>query len=263
MANKEFFITKLSFRETERLISDVFAYEYDGNTLADGEVRQRHWLVNRAGEGSMISILTPNPDNAGNWIRGNMFTYTNGFFSWGMALPENTTKRKTFVSYYHHDNQNDRTKFENLFGDLIVSKSVEDGDIDSDNSDEYIKQLIQKDFLFDTTVLVVLVGPKTRCRKHIDWEISGALNKKVGDNYAGLLGIILPDHPNFGTGKVTYDLMPPRLSDNFKTGYAIVRDWTDDRAKMQSYIEKAFGNRTLMADKRINSRIQMEKDSCE
>jgi hypothetical protein len=57
--------------------------------------------------------------------------------------------------------------------------------------------------------------------------------------------------------------MPARLSDNFKTGYAIVRDWTDDRAKMQSYIEKAFANRTLMADKRINSRIQMEKDTCE
>ena len=114
----------------------------------------------------------------------------------------NDTKRKSFVSYYHKDNQDDRTKFENLFGDLIVSKSVEDGDIDSDNSDGYIKQLIQKDFLADTTVLVVLIGQKTKCRMHVDWEISGALNLKIGDNNAGLLGIILPSHSDYGTKKL-------------------------------------------------------------
>jgi hypothetical protein len=262
MANKEYFVTKLSFREDERLIKDVYAYEFDGNSLSAGEVKQRHWLVNRASEGSDISILTPNPEKEDGWIRGNKFSYVNDRFTWGMSLPENITRRKTFVSYYHNDDQDSRTKFENLFGDLIVSKSVEDGDIDSDNSDEYIKQLIQNDYLADTTVLVVLIGPKTKCRKHVDWEISGALNLKVGDNNAGLLGIKLPGHPDFGTGKHNYDLLPARLSDNLKTGYAIIRDWTDDRVKMQSYIEKAFANRTAMADKRTNSRIQMDEDTC-
>lgn len=263
MANKEYFVTKLSFRENERLIKDVFAYEFDGNSLSEGEVRQRHWLVDKVNEGSKISILTPNPDKEDNWIRGNQFSYVNDRFTWGMALPQNITKHKTFVSYYHHDNQSDRIRFENLFRDLIVSKSVEDGDIDSDNSDEYIKQLIQKDYLADTTVLVVLIGPKTKCRKHVDWEISGALNLKVGDSNAGLLGILLPSHPDYGTGKATYDLMPSRLVDNIKSGYAIIRDWTDDRRKMQSYIEEAFEKRSSMADKRTNSRIQMDKDTCE
>lgn len=263
MANKEYFVTKLSFREDERLIRDVFAYEYDGSSLSAGELRKRDWLVNRVNEGSTISIMTPNPDKADNWIRGNQFTYTNGFFSWGMSLPENITKRKTFVSYYHQDNQDDRTKFENLFGDLIVSKSVEKDDIDSDNSDEYIKQLIQKDYLADTTVLVVLIGPKTKCRMHVDWEISGALNLKVGDNNAGLLGIKLPGHPDFGTGQHSYDLLPGRLSDNLKSGYAIIRDWTDDRVKMQSYIEEAFANRSSKKDMRDNSRVQMQKNTCE
>lgn len=122
--------------------------------------------------------------------------------------------------------------------------------------------MIQKDYLVDATVLVVLIGPKTKCRKHIDWEISGALNRKVGDSYAGLLGIRLPEHPDFGTGKHSSDLLPARLADNLKTGYAIIRDWTYDRVKMQSFIEEAFTNRTLKADKRTNSRIQMDKDTC-
>jgi hypothetical protein len=263
MANKEYFITKLSFREDGKLIEDVFAYEYDGTTLSDGEDHLRHWMVNRTNEGSQISILKPNPDEKDKWIRGKPFTYTNGYYTWEHKLPLNITKRKTFVSYYHKDNQNDRTKFANLFSDLIVSKSVEKDDIDSDNSDEYIKQLIQKDYLSDTTVLVVLIGPKTKCRMHVDWEISGALNLKVGDSNAGLLGILLPSHPDFETGKATHSLMPARLDDNFKSGYAIIRDWTDDRVLMQSYIEEAFANRTAKADDRVNSRVQMDKDTCE
>lgn len=261
MKNKEYFVTKLSFRENEKLIKDVFAYEYDGQNLSEGEERQRHWMVNRVTEGSQISIMTP--DEKGIWQRGKPFAYSNELFSWAMQLPENITKRKTFVSYYHHDNQEHRTKFENLFGDLVVSKSVEDKDIDSDNSDEYIKQLIQKEYLSDTTVLIVLIGPKTKCRKHVDWEISGALNLKVGDKNAGLLGIKLPGHPDYGTGKHKYDLLPARLSDNLKTGYAIIRDWTDDRVKMQSYIEETLNNRTSKDDKRDNTRIQMDEDTCE
>ena len=135
-------------------------------------------------------------------------------------------------------------------------------DIDGEN-DEYIKQLIQKGYLHDTTVLVVLIGNKTKCRKHVDWEISGALNFKVGDTYAGLLGLKLPSHPDFGTGQATYDLLPARFADNFKTGYAIIRDWTEDTVKIQSYIELAFDNRTCKSDKRTNSRTQMKDDTCQ
>ena len=175
--NRESFVTKLSFREDGNLIKDVFAYEYDGHNLSEGEERQRYWLINRTEENSQISILTRN--EKGEWIRGNVFTYNNGLYTWGTKLPENITKRKIFISYYHHDNQDYYERFENLFGDLVVGKSVEDGDIDSDNSADYIKQLIQREYLSDTTVLIVLIGAKTKCRKHVDWEIAGALNYKV------------------------------------------------------------------------------------
>jgi hypothetical protein len=250
--NVEYFVTKLSFREDGHFIKDVFAYQYDGNNLSEGEVRQRHWMVNRTMEGSQISIMTRN--EKGEWIRGNLFTYEDGLYKWGTVLPQNIPKRKSFVSYYHYDDQDYRDRFDNLFGDLVVGKSVEDGDIDSDNSAEYIKQLIQKGCLSDTTVIIVLIGTNTRCRKHVDWEIAGALNYKVGDSYAGVLGLFLPTHPNYGSDKYTPDLIPKRLGTNFKSGYALARDWTDDRLVMQEYIEKAFSKRSE-SDKIINISI--------
>ena len=160
MASKEYLITKLSFRENEKLINDVFVYEYDGETLSAGENNDREWMVNKISAGSKLSHMTPNATKKDKWIRGEPFSYTNGLFSWGLVLPKNLTKRKTFISYYHHDDQEYKEKFLNLFGDLIVSKSVDENDIDSDNSDEHIKQLIQNDFLADTTVLIVLIGLK-------------------------------------------------------------------------------------------------------
>lgn len=249
---KEYFIAKLSFRKDEHLIKDVFAHEYDGNSLSEGENRTRYWMVNKTNEGSRISTMTRNEN--GEWIRGNTLTYYNGLYTWGHVLPENITKRKVFVSYYHRDDQYYRERFENLFGDLMVSTSVEDGDIDSDNSADYIKQLIQNKYLFETTVLTVLIGGNTKHRKHIDWEIAGALNYKVGDKYAGILGLFLPTHPDYGSDKYIPNLVPERLSENFISGYAIARDWTDDRAIIQKYIEEAFTKRNE-SDKIVNLTI--------
>lgn len=262
MTNKEYFITKLSFREDGKLIEDVFAYEFDGTTLSDGETHKRHWMVNRMNEGSQISIMTPSPETDKSWERGKPFTYEGGYFKWNHKLPKHITKRKTFVSYYHNDDQQYRERFERIFGDLIVSKSVEDGDIDSENSAEYIKQLIQKDFLADTTVLVVLIGPKTKCRKHVDWEISGAISTRVGGN-SGLIGILLPSHPDYGEG-VSYkaENLPKRLAANLESGYAKLYDWTEDRVMMQTYIENAFHGKSDTEKIRNKSIPQMDGDTC-
>jgi len=172
------------------------------------------------------------------------------------------TKRKTFISYYHYDDQYYKEKFIKLFGDLIVNKSVEDGDIDGDNSDTYIKQLIQKGHLEDTTVLIVLVGAKTKCRKHVDWEISGALNLKVGDHYSGLVGILLPSHPDYGKKEVQLNNLPKRLADNVKSDYAQIHDWTTSEKSMQSIINNTFYRRKSNSDDRVNSRAQMLKNTC-
>ena len=144
-----------------------------------------------------------------------------------------------------------------------MTKSVKDGDINSDVSDDYAKQLIQKGYLSDTTALIVLIGPKTKCRKHVDWEISGALNYKIGESYAGLLGLKLPEHYDYATDQCTYNKIPDRLADNFKSGYAIIRDYTADTKKLQEYIELAYNNRKTHKDKKINSRVQMKEDACD
>lgn len=255
---KEYFVTKLSFREDVDLIRDVYAYEYDGYSITDRGVQPRQWLVNRTEADSQISVMTRNEE--GHWIRGNLFTYSDGLFSWRTTLPKNIMRRKTFVSYYHYDDQDYRDRFENLFGDLVISKSVEDGDIDCDNCADYIKQLIQQQYLADASLLVVLIGARTKCRKHVDWEISGVLNFKVGDNYSGVLGLFLPAHLDFGSQNYSPDSVPKRLSANFNSGYAIARDWTDDRPTMQKYLEIAFKTRKEKA-KIVNLSIpQMQRN---
>lgn len=254
----EYFISKL-IKNDDGLINTVNLYTFDGQNLNDLGTEKRTKLVQLKNSFNKISTIYRNSD--GVWQRGNTISYTNNRFSWDRQLPLNITKRKTFISYYHKEDQYYKEKFKALFDDLIVNKSVEDNDIDSDNSDGYIKQLIQKDYLSDTTVLVVLIGRNTKHRMHIDWEISGALNLKVGEKYSGLLGIILPDHPDYGTGKATNNLMPARLADNFKSGYALIRDWTDDRVKMQKYIELAFEQRTSKSTERVNSMAQMQQNN--
>ena len=172
-------------------------------------------------------------------------------------------KHKVFVSYYHKDDEKYRNRFEKVFGDLFISKSVEPGDIDTDVSTDYIKRLIQKDYISDASVIIVLVGAKTYCRKHVDWEISAALSKKAG-GYSGLLGLCLPTHPNY---KENYnqDIVPSRFVDNLESGsgYASFDDWTEDEKKIKKWIERAFQDRVDKADKIDNSRVQMKKNICD
>ena len=54
-------------------------------------------------------------------------------------------KHKTFISFHHHDDENYKKYIETKFANYIVNKSVEDGEYDSDNSDEYIKRLIREE----------------------------------------------------------------------------------------------------------------------
>ena len=89
-----------------------------------------------------------------------------------------STKRRVFISYYHLEDESYRAAFEARYSHLFINKSVEPGDINSDNSDEYIKHLILDDYVRDASVITVLVGPNTKGRKHVDWEVSAGLNKK-------------------------------------------------------------------------------------
>ncbi|MGE4170262.1 MAG: TIR domain-containing protein [Candidatus Margulisiibacteriota bacterium] len=154
-----------------------------------------------------------------------------------------SVRRKVFISFYHREDQYYKDRFESLFGHLFINKSVQNGDINTDVSTEYIKRLIQgPDFLLDASVLVVLCGPNTWGRKHVDWEISGALNKKL-DGYSGILGLTLPSHPDFLLSEIARQSIPPRLAENIESGYAKQYRWTEDPTEMSKRIEEAFSNR--------------------
>ncbi len=258
MAN--FYVSKLSIINNK--IESALVHEYTTEGMTTGLNRDERWFRKQLDAGN--KILAVNKSQNCDWVITSKIAYQTNTKSivYKDSLPCNSFRRKAFVSYYHKENQSDRNIFENRFGDLIVSKSVKDNDIDSENSDNYIKRLIQNGYLADTTVLIVLIGKKTKCRKHIDWEISGALNYKIGDRYAGLLGILLPSHPDFGKPIYHPNNLPTRLSENIESCYAVLRDWTDDRAVMQSFIELAFENRRFTDKIRNKSILQMTNNTC-
>lgn len=167
------------------------------------------------------------------------------------------TKHKLFISYYHNDDEYYRNRFEELFGDLFINKSVKLGDIDDNLSTEYIKRLIREDYISDSSVVVVLVGKNTYCRKHVDWEISAGLR-----NNAGLIGLALPSHSSYINGKYSRKNVPERLVDNLESGYASLYYWTENRAKLVNIIEKAFENKSKKKDNKNNSREQMKNNRC-
>ena len=68
-------------------------------------------------------------------------------------------RHRVFVSYYHAEDQDYRERFELLFSDIhdiMVSESVEIGDIDPNLKTETIRQKIRDEYLRDSTVTVVL-----------------------------------------------------------------------------------------------------------
>lgn len=178
-----------------------------------------------------------------------------------LGLP---TKRKLFISYYHRQDQNFKDRFEQLFGTTFINKSVQNGDINTDVGDEYIKRLIQSsDYLRDASVLVVLCGENTWGRKHVDWEISGALNQKVG-GYSGVLGILLPSHPGFNENKYEENSIPRRLLENIQSGYATIYRWTEDSIEMKRRIEEAFNKKKDYAlIKNSSSQMQRNTATCQ
>lgn len=171
------------------------------------------------------------------------------------------TRLKVFISYYHDDDQYYRNRFQQLFGHLFICRSVERGAISTDVNDDYIKRLIQEDYISGSSIVLALVGRRTWGRKHVDWEISAGLDKRVGEHYAGLLGLCLPTHPDYGSGKVNPTIVAPRLIDNVHSGYARFYSWTEEVISMKQYLGDAYQARISRADKMDNSRLRFDHNT--
>lgn len=152
-----------------------------------------------------------------------------------------TKKHKVFLSYHHKIDEKYRNKFEELFGNNFVSKSVDEGDIDTTNiKTEAIRQDIRDKYLSDTSVTVVLIGKETWKRKHIDWEISSSIRKTANSPRSGLIGILLPTYPMLEPNTYGPHTIPPRLYSNIKCGYAKIYNWTANSSKIETWIHEAF-----------------------
>lgn len=168
-------------------------------------------------------------------------------------------RHKVFISFYHYDDQKYKDYIDRFLSSSIINKSVRAGEYDPDNSDQYIKRLIREDKVSDSSVVVVLVGPNTRKRKHVDWEIYAGLRTSINGN-AGLIGVLLPEFPLSSNNSYMYSDLPGRLADNVKTGYADIYTWNDFISSFCSIIDNAFSNRISRRSKIDNSRIQMQRN---
>ncbi|TAI26338.1 hypothetical protein ES071_15400 [Bacillus velezensis] len=95
---------------------------------------------------------------------------------------------KTFISYHHANEQGLKDHIiESFGGDFFLDKSVKDGDINTDISEESIMRKIREDFLKDSTVTLVLIGIETFERPFINSELQASL---WGDHPNGLLAVV-------------------------------------------------------------------------
>lgn len=166
-------------------------------------------------------------------------------------MAQTTRRHKVFISYYHADDQRYKERFVSIMGDRIVDKSVDTGNIvDANLPLDEIRRIIRDDYIADATVTIVLIGPATWQRKHVDWEIHASLRDTDHNSRCGLLGILLPDHPNFQKREYNPHLIPLRLADNCggDDPYAAIYNWTRQASNVQSWIHQAFNRRRRQPD---------------
>lgn len=178
------------------------------------------------------------------------------------------TRHKVFISYHHEYDQKYKDDFVKVFQNYFIDKSVQAGEYDDDLSTNYIKRLIREEKITDSSIVIVLIGSETYKRKHVDWEIAAGLSCKAG-GCSGLIGILLPTYYNtinnchLNKNQFLYDTIPPRLSDNIKTGYATIYNWEDLIGKdiygnpiLLSWLEQAYSRKCNCSYKIDNSRLQ-------
>ena len=167
-----------------------------------------------------------------------------------------TKRHKVFVSYFHEDDQEWKDRFVRMMDDRIVDRSVNIGHI-ADNrppTEETLRQ-IREEHVSDATVTVVLIGPSTWQRKYVDWEINATLRDTDHNPRCGLLGILLPTHPNYGGTQYSRRLIPQRLAVNLGQNdpFAFIRHWPGQRNRrraddIQDWIHQAFKRRKRQPD---------------
>ena len=144
-------------------------------------------------------------------------------------------RHKVFISFHEEDIEY-KEAFVRRMGDRIVDMSVDTGNIDDTGlKTTRVRQIIRDEYIRDATVTVVLIGPCAWQRKHIDWEIGASIRQTKRNSRCGILGILLPNHPNYGKPTYNPNLIPPRLADNCTNTvqYGKIYNWPQPWATAQ------------------------------
>ena len=181
-------------------------------------------------------------------------------------------RHKVFISYYHEGDQEYKDRLTEALRDKAVDMSVREGDIQEEGLPlDEIRRRIRDNHIADATVTIVLIGPCTWQRKHVDWEISASLIDRPNNGRCGVIGLLLPTHPDFRKAPEDRNprLMPPRLAANIDgdNPFAIVYDWHNNGLgrKMVPKIHKAFLRRkkTPWPDDRLEPFVNNRSGPCE
>ena len=178
-------------------------------------------------------------------------------------MTSNIPRHRVFISYHDADREY-KDRFVRNMGDSIIDESVQVDDIDDTNLQvETIRQNIRDDYIADATVTIVLVGPCTWQRKHVDWEIGASLRDTKKNSRCGLLGILLPHYPDHGKTSYRPRLAPPRLADNsngdnaFAKIYDLPGSWVE--STVRRWVHEAFLRR-MKDPPPVNSRSQFGRN---
>ena len=180
-------------------------------------------------------------------------------------------RHKVFISYYHEDDQKYKNRLVQALGSKFVDKSVSQGDIHDEGLPlDEIRRRLRDDHISDAMVTIVLIGPCTWQRKHVDWEISASLIDRRNNQRCGLLGLLLPSHPDYRkkTADRNLRLIPPRLADNINgdNPFAVIYDWPRRRVSKkllpkihQAYLRK---DKTPWPDDGLDLFVNNRKGDC-
>ena len=153
-------------------------------------------------------------------------------------------QHKVFVSF-HSDDMEYKDIFIKMMGSNMVNWSVGIEDIDDSLGTRAIRQKIRDEFIREATVTVILIGSCTWQRRHVDWEIGASLRDTRANPRCGLLGILLPNHPDYRRSKFDPNLFPPRFADNLlePDPFGLLRRWHKNPDHIRRWIHKAYRRR--------------------
>ena len=135
---------------------------------------------------------------------------------------------KIFISHVLEDRN-----YASKLGEVLTTLGIASTSCLDWKQGEKAIEMLQKD-LQECDLICVLVGPNTRFSKFVDSEIDAFL-KKQSDPPCGLLGIILPVHPDFNRPYYDPVEVPPRLHDRVEWEFGLIKHWALDEASWKSW----------------------------